>query len=1122
MADIAMAQMSNINNNPEQETHAKFPVLTVLKNNAVLKNILLVHDGNNEDQTVLIGRHPDCNIVLMHPSVSRFHLRICSNPSSLTLSLVDLASVHGTWVRGMKLEPGVRVELKEGDTFTVGVSTRLYRLSWVPLTQLNAFLPHQQQKEDEQEEIIKDENWEYTVEQEIPEAEDMVSLCCDEESKSHSEDKVLGVINGTETSCFPTHSGGENIHCDCQNSVLSPPHVQSPPYAKSVDELDYTEKIEACPKVEMPGETNLLCTLREYFTQNLCLPVVEAVQGTKMQQFQAPHGTFTKQQPSLKMLWSSLSTDIDSATFDERDGVAVAVIPTESDSGCTQGDTDKVEDILTTGPRIFNSEKTCLIVEKDLPDSEFHQMEVVEEFSVDSVPEGEKQGEIHWSSLPTNIGPSSFDVKDVAAVAAILTESEFGFTYGDNDKVGNILTSGLRTSNSANTCLIVDKDIPDSVFHQMEVVEEVSMDSIRDEEKQDECKEEYMSKLQDQNGKSFLEEGYSRDEIVEDNGNNCIKSIYPASFNEKSLAVVTLIPTESEFGCTLGDNEMIEDILETESRTINPENTSLLDEEVIPVSKFQPINIVEDVVVDSISDGGKEDKCGKELESKLQASLDAKSCQEPGNSVDEIAEDNGKICTKSISSTSFHVESPSSSLLQEVVLNIAAENQTPQSLTSLTGCSGGEFLEKHVESTEKSSTFGSIWSRRCKGFSAPHIGARKRRFMSTSKVGTEVKKSNVNDAINKSMPKDLSSVFDVEEKIFTSNKENLSLNTYHLQLMRKKDKLEEIKLPTSQRSPNLSCFSPSIHSAKSTSDVSNKVNLTTKVAEEWKSQRKPLKCLINLVHEQDKMELKKKRVERVPFRSLMNSGGNHNSVVISAAESTDDAGICGKISNKCTKPSQHSSREQRRIWEMVVDTASLVNNESRKALQLLQGLKGTRLMIPRSGCMKQQFRLFRTTSEASLALEWIKECIEKTRWWIHIQSSMEECSPTLSASPQTQFVEESWAFPGFSISNKCASPAVEDHILDCALQYRRKENVGQLVLLSHDVTLKIKSMAKGLLCETVQQFRQSLANPFSERFMWPKSSPRGLTWSCQDDLVLREKYCGLPSKAGLKLITEQL
>ncbi|CAJ1976814.1 unnamed protein product [Sphenostylis stenocarpa] len=916
MADIDMAQMSNNNKKPEQEKHEKFPVLTVLKNNAVLKNIFILRDDDNDDQTVLIGRHPDCNIVLTHPSVSRFHLRIRSNPSSRTLSLVDLASVHGTRVLGRKLEPGASVELKEGDTFTVGVSSRLYRLSWVPLTQLNVYVPQQQAKEDEHGEIIKDENLEYTVEEEIPVAEDIISLCCDDESKNHSKDKGLAVINGTETSCFHTNSGGEYILCECQNTVLSPPHIQSPPHPKSVDEFDNTEKIEACPKVEMPEETNLLCTLREYLTQNICLPVVEAVQGTKMQQFQSPHGTFAKQPPSLEMHWSSLSTNADPASFDERFVDAVAVIPTESEFGCTHGDTDKVDDILITGPRTFNSENTCLIVDKNIPDSEFHQMEVVEEFSVDSVPEGEKQGEMHWSSLPTNIDPESFDVKDVAAIP---TESEFGFTHGDSDKVENILTSGPRTSNFENKCLIVDKDIPDSAFHQMEVIEEVSVDSIPDEEK---CMEEYTSKLQDLSEKTCCEEGYSLDEIVEDNGNKCIKNIGTAPSNEKSLPVVTLIPTESEFGYALRDNEKIEDIIEMESQIINRENTSLLDEEVIPGSKFQLINVVEDVSMDSISDGEKEDKCGKELESKLHASLNAKSCQEPGNSLDEIAEDNGKKCAKSISPMSFRVESPNSSMSQEVVSNITAKNQTPQPLTVVTECSGGELLEKYVEPTEKSSTFGSIWSRKCKAASAPQVRAGKSRFMSTSKLGTEVKKSNVKDVINKSMPKDLSSVFDVEEIYFTSNKENLSSNTYHVQLMRKKGKLEEIKLPTSRRSPNLSCFSRSI---------SNKGNRSTKVPQELKSQRKPLKCLINSVYEQDMLESKKK------------------SVTISAAESMDESSICGQISNKCTKPSQHTSREQKRSWDMVVDTPSLLNKESRKALQLLQGLKGTRLIIPRSG-----------------------------------------------------------------------------------------------------------------------------------------------------------------------------
>lgn len=34
---------------------------------------------------------------------------------------------------------------------------------------------------------------------------------------------------------------------------------------------------------------------------------------------------------------------------------------------------------------------------------------------------------------------------------------------------------------------------------------------------------------------------------------------------------------------------------------------------------------------------------------------------------------------------------------------------------------------------------------------------------------------------------------------------------------------------------------------------------------------------------------------------------------------------------------------------MVVDATTLLNKESRKSLQLLQGLRGTRLVIPRMG-----------------------------------------------------------------------------------------------------------------------------------------------------------------------------
>lgn len=51
----------------------------------------------------------------------------------LNLFLAFLFSVHGTWVSGRRIEPLVRVKLNEGDMLHLGASSRMYRLSWVPL-----------------------------------------------------------------------------------------------------------------------------------------------------------------------------------------------------------------------------------------------------------------------------------------------------------------------------------------------------------------------------------------------------------------------------------------------------------------------------------------------------------------------------------------------------------------------------------------------------------------------------------------------------------------------------------------------------------------------------------------------------------------------------------------------------------------------------------------------------------------------------------------------------------------------------------------------------------------------------------------------------------------------------
>lgn len=123
--------------------------------------------------------------------------------------------------------------------------------------------------------------------------------------------------------------------------------------------------------------------------------------------------------------------------------------------------------------------------------------------------------------------------------------------------------------------------------------------------------------------------------------------------------------------------------------------------------------------------------------------------------------------------------------------------------------------------------------------------------------------------------------------------------------------------------------------------------------------------------------------------------------------------------------------------------------------------------------MKQQSSIFRRTSEVSLVLEWIEECMVKSKWWIHVQSLTDEeklMGLTPPALPQTQCSEKSCTFPcGIGSSHSLSfhensvnsvSPTDEDYILDCALLYRTKQNNGQLVLLSDDATLKIKSMAE--------------------------------------------------------------
>lgn len=116
--------------------------------------------------------------------------------------------------------------------------------------------------------------------------------------------------------------------------------------------------------------------------------------------------------------------------------------------------------------------------------------------------------------------------------------------------------------------------------------------------------------------------------------------------------------------------------------------------------------------------------------------------------------------------------------------------------------------------------------------------------------------------------------------------------------------------------------------------------------------------------------------------------------------------------------------------------------------------------------LKRQGSLFRRPTEVFSLLEWIEECMVKTNWWIHIHNLEEGMSvaPTPPAFPQSHHITEGSTSCGpfslFTSSTEIASPTAEDHILDAALRYKNTMNGKRLVLLSNDITLKIKAMAE--------------------------------------------------------------
>ena len=70
------------------------------------------------DRELRIGRWGDLEIVIAHPSISRFHALI--TPTEVRFCLIDQQSHNGSWIDELRLEPLVQYPIHVGDTLRFG------------------------------------------------------------------------------------------------------------------------------------------------------------------------------------------------------------------------------------------------------------------------------------------------------------------------------------------------------------------------------------------------------------------------------------------------------------------------------------------------------------------------------------------------------------------------------------------------------------------------------------------------------------------------------------------------------------------------------------------------------------------------------------------------------------------------------------------------------------------------------------------------------------------------------------------------------------------------------------------------------------------------------------------
>ncbi|KAF0895817.1 hypothetical protein E2562_016550 [Oryza meyeriana var. granulata] len=1006
----------------------------------------------------MFGRHPDCHVLVDHPSVSRFHLEVRSRRRQRRITVTDLSSVHGTWVSGRRIPSNTPVELAAGDTLRLGGSKREYRLHWLSLREaldMEDLLPPLLEEDKEEPRTCQEAN-----KQLKPDQKESV------DTETHQETSQQAV--------------SEQI--DFQDKVVpsAPPMLEFVNFfaleESSAPEFD--DSREGRIEENLIDENPVIDSVDSSITQPMPATVADA--GRSAKSGKKDTSSAMSRRTKLK---SVKTLRIDTGRSKER--ITPLSYSYQEDENqnenpiCSQNCGIECEACMV----LFNNSNVREAEEKEkmISDKEHLNLHISDVIMNQEGTDHFKSKEFVHYVAPLNLECETFSDKEncMLSVAKETEHNNFNsVNYIPQDSVCEMPQKISELLHPVSPLVFKDDDFADSRILQFGAA--VHMESSE-------------PILENSFMQNIFGENTNSDKDTENDGLTLLNLDGTVTSNENfTQNKIFLSPEDSEFEGAISENLFENsDMKRTEA---NEESNPVDKENITPY-------VSGDMIVERSQLRLKPTTISQELMDSISPlNLEHDNFSDNENSMLSIG--------KQMNSREFISENFIPLISVDATLQkIHAEFMPMLHLDFKDGILTDK--ENSVLSPEKYETISPMRQ--------ADLFPDKENVTPASRdpkpiIGRKVLGTRVDRRIHRQEPNELSAKskvrHTVDDDVFYSDKENLTpISSGGIKARRCLPKNLTVEADQDQEA-----------------FYSDKENLTPVSSAPQKTK--------DLSENRTRMEsviTMKRVVDRLPFQTLLsNSPLRHTSSLDCTQVNPRAVDVAMKLEGELNnvshkKQESDKTKEGMKVWTMVIDTDCLLDDESRKSIMLLRGLKGTQLVIPmivirELDSMKQRERLFRMSSKATSILQWINECMEKVSWWIHVQSSYEmlPVAPTPPATPRPVCNDEERKMSAttfnpialFSLRSftDIISPKTEDRILDCALLFNKLKSNQNSVILSNSITLKIKAMAEGLACEGAKEFRESLVNPCSSRFMWAASAPRGSAWSCLDETTLQENY----------------